>query len=155
LKIRKSARTMIAAALLAAGSLAAGSATALAAPAAGHGTPGVPNEACQKWAKTHTFVWIAKATGNYRTGLTVTGKTVTVHCGGPDDLQYIVTSKPFAGHLLPSAKITVLSDTSGVGFPALAQAGLPRWIRHDHFGSIYAVTGPFKAISALNEEFHP
>jgi hypothetical protein len=155
LKIRVSARTMIAAALLAAGSLAAAAATALAAPAPGHGTPGTPDEPCSTWAKTHTFVWIGKAAGSARTGLTVTGKMVTVHCGGPDDLQYVITGKPFAGHLLPSAKITVLSDTDGIGFPALAQAQLPRWITHDQFGGIYAVTGPFKAICDLNEEYHP
>lgn len=146
---------MIAAALLAAGSLAAGGATALAAPAPGHGTPGVPNESCSKWARTHTFVWIAKASGSARAGLTVTGRRVTVHCGGPDDLQYIITGKRFAGHLLPSAKITVLSDTDGIAFPALRQAQLPRWIARDHFGSIYAVTGPFKAIRDLNEQYHP
>jgi hypothetical protein len=154
-KIRKRARTMIAVALLAAGSLAAGAGTALAAPAPGHGVPGVPNESCQKWAKTHTFVWIAKATGNYRAGLTVAGKTVTVHCGGPDGLQYVVTGKSFTGHLLPSAKITVLSDVNGLSFPARTQAGFPRWVRHDHFGNTYAVTGPFKAIRELNEEYHP
>jgi hypothetical protein len=155
LKIRSSARTMIAAALLAAGSLAVGTTAALAAPAPGHGTPGVPDESCHKWARTHTFVWIGKAKGNPRTGLAVTGKTVTVHCGGPDDMQYIITDKPFAGHLLPSAKITVLSDTNGLSFPALRQAQFPRWVAHDQFGSIYAVTGPFKAIRQLNEEYHP
>jgi hypothetical protein len=147
--------TAIAAALVTAGSLAAGGAVALAAPAAGHGTPGVPNEPCAEWAKTHTFVWIAKAKGSAKTGLTVTGDKVSVHCGGPDDLQYIVTNKAFTGHLLPSAKITVLSDTNGLAFPSLPQAQLPRWIAHDQFGSIYAVTGPAKAIRDLNEEYHP
>jgi hypothetical protein len=155
LKIRMSARTMIAAALVAAGSLAAGGATALAAPAPGHGTSAAPDESCRQWAKTHTFVWIGRATGSPRAGLTVTGKRVTVYCGGPDDMHYIITSKPFAGHLRPSAKITVLSDTNGIGFPALAQARFPRWVAHDQFGSIYAVTGPFKAIRELNEEYHP
>jgi hypothetical protein len=85
----------------------------------------------------------------------VTGKMVTVHCGGPDDMHYIITDKPFAGHLLPSAKITVLSGTNGIGFPALRQAQFPRRIAHDHFGSIYAVTGPFKAIREPNEDYHP
>jgi hypothetical protein len=155
LKIRKSARTMIAAAVLAAGSLVTGGATALAAPAPGHGVPGVPNESCQKWARTHTFVWIRQAAGSARAGLTVTGAMVTVTCGYPD-YMYVVTGKPFAGRLLPPAKITVLADaTSGIAFPAMAQARFPRWVRHDHFGNIYAVTGPFKAIRELNEEYHP
>jgi hypothetical protein len=59
---------MIAAALLAAGSLAAGGTAALAAPASGHGKPGIPDESCDKWAKTHTFVWIRKAKGSRRPG---------------------------------------------------------------------------------------
>jgi hypothetical protein len=154
LKIRMSARAMIAAALLAAGSLAAGG-TALAAPAPGHGTPGIPGESCRTWARTHTFAWIRTAKGSPRAGLTVTGKMVTVHCGGPDDMHYVITGKPFAGHLLPSARITVLSDASGISFPALRQSQFPRWIAHDHFGSIYAVTGHFKAIRELHEEYHP
>jgi hypothetical protein len=155
LKIRVSIWTAIVSALLVGSALAAGGAVAQAAPATGHGVPGVPNESCPKWAKTHTFVWIRKASGSARTGLTVTGDKVTVHCGGPDDMQYIVTSKGFTGHLLPPAQITVLSDANGLTFPRLAEAKLPKWIAHDTFGSIYAVTGPFKAIRDLNEEYHP
>jgi len=155
MRIRKSARTLVASAVLTAGFLAAGGTTALAAPAPGQRVPGVSGEPCQKWAKAHTFVWIHRAAGNARTGLTVDGKVVSVKCGGPDDLQYVVTSKPFTGHLLPSARITVLSDANGLTFPAMAQYGFPRWVRHDHFGNIYAVTGPFAAIRGLNEEYHP
>jgi hypothetical protein len=155
LTIRKSARITVAAAALAAGFLAAAGPAALAAPAAGQRVPGVPDEPCAKWGKTHAFVWIRQATGSARAGLTVTGKAVSVKCGGPDDLRYIVTSKPFAGHLLPSARVTVLSDANGVTFPVMAEYGFPRWVRHDHFGNLYAVTGPFTAIRDLNEEYHP
>jgi hypothetical protein len=155
LKIRKSARAMVAAAVLAAGSLAAGGGMALAAPAQGRGVPPIANESCQKWARTHTFVWIRQAAGSARAGLAVTGKMVTVTCGYPD-YMYVITGKPFTGHLLPPAKITVLADAvSGIDSPAMTQARFPRWVRHAHFGSIYAVTGPFKAIRELNEEYHP
>jgi hypothetical protein len=158
MKIRATAKTAIAAAGLAVAALAGGTTAAQAAPtthAAPQGTHANPLAACQKWAKDHTFVSITKAKGHPKAGLTVTGQRVRVHCGGPDDLQYITTGKPFTGHLLPSAKITVLTFTNGIQFPRLAESKFPHWVATDHNSGIYAVTGPFKAIRALLEEYHP
>jgi hypothetical protein len=158
MKIRATAKTAIAVAGLAVGALTAGTTAAQAAPtthAAPQGAHSNPLAACQKWAKNHTFVSITKAKGNPKAGLTVTGRLVRVHCGGPDDLQYITTRKPFAGHLLPGAKINVLTFTNGIQFPRLAESKFPHWIATDHNSGIYAVTGRFKAIRALVEEYHP
>jgi|SRR5580693_2064887 hypothetical protein len=132
--------------------LAVGATAAEAAPVPAHSNP---LAACQKWAKEHTFVWITKAKGNPKAGLTVTGQTVRVHCGGPDDLQYIPTGKRFAGHLLPTARINVLTDTDGIQFPRLPESKFAHWVATDHTSGIYSVTGPFKAIRALAEEYHP
>lgn len=145
--------TVIAAAALAVGALGVGATAAEAAPQGAHGNPVTT---CQKWAKDHTFVWIAKATGSPRKGLTVTGDMVRVHCGGPDDLQYIVTSKRFTGHLLPSAKIDVLVfGNNGPESRRLAEAKFPHWVATDHNSGIYEVTGSFKAIRGLLELYHP
>jgi hypothetical protein len=149
MRIRLSTRTTIVAALLAAGTLTTGGAVAHAAVTSAHGSAGTPVQNCRKWARSHTFVWINKAKGTVRTGLTVTGDMVTVHCGGPDDLQYIITNKPFTGHVLGSAKITVVTFANGVQFRPLPLAQFARWIRHDSAGKIFAVTGPFKAIRGL------
>ncbi|HLK01425.1 MAG TPA: hypothetical protein VKU39_16175 [Streptosporangiaceae bacterium] len=138
--------------LVAGAATVATSATAQAAP---QGHAGDPLAACRKWAKTHTFVFITKATDSRKAGLTVSGNTVVVHCGGPDDMQYIPTSKRFSGHLLPSATINVLVFRNGIEFPRLPQSRFPHWVATDHNSGIYAVTGPFKAIRALHEEFHP
>jgi hypothetical protein len=70
-------------------------------------------------------------------------------------MQYIVTNKAFTGHLLPSAKITVLSFANGITFPALAQAKFPSWVAHDHNSGIYLVTGPSRAIREIDEHYHP
>jgi|SRR5579859_3453285 len=145
-------RAAIAAVCLASGALAVGAAAAQAVP---HGPAGDPNAACEKWAKTHVFVWIGKAAYTQKAGLTVTGDLVKVHCGGPDDLQYIVTNKAFAGHLQHTATINVLTVGNGIAFPRLAQAKFPHWVATDHSGSIYQVTGKFTAIRALTEQFHP
>lgn len=146
---------MVAATMLAAGTLATCGAVAQAAVASGHGVAGTPVQDCHKWARTHTFVWIAKATGTARTGLTVSGDLVKVHCGGPDDLQYIITNKAFTGHVLGTAKITVVTFANGVQSRPLPLARFARWIRHDSTGRIFVVTGPFKAIRGLNEQYHP
>jgi hypothetical protein len=157
-KTRAAAKTAIAAAGIAVGALTVGTTAAQAAPAAPHGAHGAhgnPLAACQKWAKQHTFVRITKAKGNPRYGLTVTGQTVRVHCGGPDDLQYIQTGKPFKGHLLPHAKINVLTFANGIRTPRLAESKFPHWVATDDNSGVYSVTGPFKAIRALAEEYHP
>ncbi|HEY1625145.1 MAG TPA: hypothetical protein VGG16_15235 [Streptosporangiaceae bacterium] len=145
----------LAAGALVAGTLAAGTAVAQAAPAAGHSVSSNPLAACRKYAKDHTFVWITKAKGNPRYGLTVTGQTVRVHCGGPDDLQYNPTGKHFTGHLLRNAKINVLTFSNGIQFPRMPQSKFTHWVATDHNSGIYSVTGPFKAIRALAEEYHP
>jgi hypothetical protein len=147
-------KSAVAAAGLAVGALTAGGLAvgATAAQAAPHTSP---LAACQKWAKEHTFVFLTKATGNPKAGLTVTGQTVRVHCGGPDDLQFIPTGKRFTGHLLPSAKINVLTFTNGIQTPRLPESKFARWVATDHNSGIYSVTGPSKAIRALAEEYHP
>ena len=146
--LKTRARAAIAAAGLAVAALAIGTTTAQAAPAASLA-------ACQKWAKEHTFVWITKAKGNPKAGLVVTGQTVRVHCGGPDDLQYIPTGKRFVGHLLPTAKINVLTFANGIQSPRLPESKFAHWVATDHNSGIYSVTGPFEAIRALMEEYHP
>jgi hypothetical protein len=166
LKTPATAKTAIAAAGLAVAALTVGATAAQAAPAAAQAASAAaqaasaaphsnPVAACQKWAKEHTFVQITKAKGNPKAGLVVTGQTVRVHCGGPDDLQYISTGKRFTGHLLPSAKINVLTFTNGIQSPRLPESKFPHWVATDHNSSIYSVTGPFKAIRALMEEYHP
>lgn len=146
------------AACLTAGALAAGAAavvTAATAEAAPQVHAGDPLAACHKWAKSHTFVFITRATDSRKAGLNVSGNAVVVHCGGPDDMQYLPTSKRFSGHLLPSATINVLVFSNGIQSPRLPQSKFPHWVATDHNSGIYAVTGPVKAIRALHEEFHP
>jgi hypothetical protein len=148
------AKSAVAAAGLAVGALTVGT-LAIGATAAQAAPRANPQAACQKWAKEHTFVFLTKATGNPRAGLRVSGQTVRVHCGGPDDLQYIPTGKHFTGHLLPNAKINVLTFTNGIQTPRLPQSKFSHWVATDHNSGIYSVTGPFKAIRALAEEYHP
>lgn len=159
LNLLATAKTAIAAAGLAAGALSVGAAAAQAAPYVQHGAHAQHNNplaACQKWAKDHTFVWIVKAAGSPKRGLTVTGDMIRVHCGGPDDLQYIVTSKHFTGHLLPGAKIDVLVfGKNGPESARLPESKFPHWVATDHSGNRYEVAGPFRAIRGLLELYHP
>jgi hypothetical protein len=155
------AKAAIAAAGLTVAAVAVGATGAQAAQAARvaqvarAATRANPEAACQKWAAEHTFVWITKAIGNPKAGLTVSGQTVKVHCGGPDDFQYDPTGKRFTGHLLPDAKINILTFTNGIQTPRLPESKFSHWVATDHNSGIYGVTGPFKAIRALAEEYHP
>lgn len=152
--------TMIAGAVTAAALMAGGAAVAQASTgaAAGHATSHRADTkaiSCTVWAREHTFVQIDKAKAAPRGAQTVTGVVVRVHCGGPDDLQYIPTNKKYTGHVLPHATIKVLSFANGISFPRLPENKLPKWIAHDDNGRIFTVTGPAKAITALTEMYHP
>jgi hypothetical protein len=137
---------------LAAAMLAAANAPAQAAPQTQRANP---EAACQKWAKEHTFVQLAKAAGHVKAGLTVTGYTLKVHCGGPDDFQYL-RNKPFTGHLLPSAAIKVLVyGKNGPEDVRLAESKFSHWVATDENGNTYEVTGPLKAIRGLSENYIP
>jgi hypothetical protein len=70
-------------------------------------------------------------------------------------MQYIETNKAFTGHLLPKATINVLTFNNFTQFPRLSQAKFPHWVATDHNSGVYTVTGPFKAIRAIAEQYHP
>jgi hypothetical protein len=155
LKFCTNAKNAIATVGLAAGVLAAGVVPAQAVSHTQDGSHGSPEAACQKWAKEHTFVWIAKAMGSPKVGLTVIGETLRVHCGGPDDFQYL-RSKPFTGHLLPTGTIDVLVyGNSGPRDARLPESKFSYWVATDRNGNTYEVTGSFKAIRALSENYIP
>jgi hypothetical protein len=155
MKLTMIAGAVTAAALMAGGAAAAQAATGTAAGhAAGH-RAGAKTTSCTAWAKAHTFVEILKAAPAAHGALTVTGYVVRVHCGGPDDLQFIPTNRKYTGHVLPHATIKVLSFTNGITFPRLPESQLPKWIAHDQSGRIFTVNGPARAITALTEQYHP
>jgi hypothetical protein len=151
MKIRVIAGVAAAAAVMTAGS-AAGAQAATTVPTARHASPVT---ACTKWARQHMFVEITKAAAARHGGETVTGYLVRVHCGGPDDLQYIPTRKIFSGHVLPRAGITVLSFNGGLHTIRISGNQLPKRIAHDESGRIFNVTGPAQAIRGLSEMYHP
>jgi hypothetical protein len=144
-----------AAALMAGGAAAAQATAAQAVTGHGAGRAGTGATSCAAWARAHTFVQIDKAKAAPHGAQTVTGYLVRVHCGGPDDFQYIPTSKKFTGHVLPHATIKVLSFANGITFPRLPESQLPKWLAHDDNGRIFTVTGSAKAITALTEMYHP
>jgi hypothetical protein len=146
---------MIAGVATAAALMAGGAAAAQAATGHGASQAGTRATSCAAWARAHTFVQIDKAKTAPDGAQTVTGYVVRVHCGGPDDFQYIPTSKKYTGHVLPHATITVLSFANGITFPRLPEKELPKWIAHDQNGRIFTVTGQAKAITALTEMYHP
>jgi hypothetical protein len=154
MKLTMIAGAVMAAGLMAGGAVAQASTGGAAGAGAGHRADAKATS-CAVWAKEHTFVQIDKAKAAPRGAQTVTGVVVRVHCGGPDDLQYIPTNKKYTGHVLPHATIKVLSFAKGISFPRLPENQLPKWIAHDQGGRIFTVTGPAKGITALTEMYHP
>lgn len=84
---------------------------------------------------------------------TVTGHVVTLHCGGPDDFQFLVRATPETVSLRPHATITLM--TLAPTFYRGTLAELNDYLARDTDGNIFLVTGPDSGASALHAMFHP
>jgi hypothetical protein len=84
---------------------------------------------------------------------TATGHVVKLHCGGPDDLQYLVQPTAERVSLRSHAKITLLTLEPTFYIGTLKE--LNDYLARDEDGDIFLVTGPDSGATALTAMFHP
>jgi hypothetical protein len=84
---------------------------------------------------------------------TVTGHVVTLHCGGPDDFQFLVQTTPETVSLENHAQITLL--TLEPTFYVATLAMLNSYLARDEDGNVFLVEGPNSGATALRAMFHP
>jgi hypothetical protein len=83
----------------------------------------------------------------------VTGKVLTVHCGGPDDFQFIVHAKSENVSLRANVKVTLLTLEPTYYLATLKECS--NYLAYDEDGNIFLVVGPNSRATALTAEFHP
>jgi hypothetical protein len=83
----------------------------------------------------------------------VTGHVVTVHCGGPDDFQFIVHATPVTVTLRKDAEIVLMNAEPSYYVGDLEQ--LNDYLSVDFDGNIFAVGGSDSAATELLAQFHP
>jgi hypothetical protein len=121
-----------------------------ASPRAVHGRA----ETCQQDAATKHYFHADTARVARR--VHVVGELAKLNCGGPDDLNYAVTSQVQHLVLRRDAVVKVLKqEPTGLVDRRINQRRLPRWLRHDHNVKIFRVTGPNRHVRRLVEMFHP
>jgi hypothetical protein len=84
---------------------------------------------------------------------TVSGRVVTLHCGGPDDFQFLVRGTPETVSLRTSATITLLTLAPDFYIATLRE--LNSYLANDEDGNIFRITGPNSGATALTAMFHP
>jgi hypothetical protein len=84
---------------------------------------------------------------------TVSGHVVTLHCGGPDDFQFLVQTTPETVRLRTNARITLM--TLAPAFYSGTLSELNNYLARDEDGNIFLVTGPNSGAAALRAMFHP
>jgi len=84
---------------------------------------------------------------------TVTGNVVKLHCGGPDDFQFLVHGTRETVSLRTNAKITLL--TLEPAFYRATLKELNNYLASDEDGNIFRITGPDSGATALTAMFHP
>jgi hypothetical protein len=84
---------------------------------------------------------------------TVTGHVVTLHCGGPDDFQFLVHATPETVSLRSNAKIVLLTLAPTFYFGTLKM--LNEYLAQDEDGNVFLVEGPNSGATSLIAMFHP
>ena len=85
----------------------------------------------------------------------VTGHVVTVHCGGFDDLQFIVHATPVTVTLKSGARIVLMRLKLSPAFYVGNLKELNEYLSHDVDGNLFVVKGPDSEATALTAVFHP
>ena len=111
------------------------------------------DKACLYAAAHDRFIKIGPVSESVNLALTVTGKKVTIVCGGPDDFHFHVTTTAETGHTLPTASITVFPTTQMRSVP-IKPIQLIGYLATDNT-RIFRVSGPLTAITSLQEQYHP
>jgi hypothetical protein len=83
----------------------------------------------------------------------VTGHVVTLHCGGPDDFQFLVHATPETVSLRDNATITLM--TLAPAFYIGTLKTLNNYLAEDEDGNIFRIAGPDSEATAISAMFHP
>jgi hypothetical protein len=84
---------------------------------------------------------------------TVSGHVVTLHCGGPDDFQFLVQTAPESVSLRTNVRITLM--TLAPAFYSGTLKELNNYLADDEDGNVFLVEGPNTGATALHAMFHP
>lgn len=102
--------------------------------------------------RNHTYEQVtAEWSGVY--GTQFFAQSELARCGGPDDVNWFPTGRPFPVHLTAITRILVLRS-GGNGDQAITLDKFPAYLAHPFTGLFY-VTGPSTHPTELTEMYHP
>jgi len=112
------------------------------------------NLTCVQEQAANTYVQIVSVVDHADGSATVTAHPVVLHCGGPDDRQYLPQSAVVTVQLVPHGNVQVLKTYYASNIPATLTQ-LNSYVAADWDGNIFLVAGPESAATALIAQFHP
>jgi hypothetical protein len=110
---------------------------------------------CEQKAQLR-YIHIVSSVTNSTGGVTVTGNPTTMHCGGPDDVQYNFSSTSTeVVEVVPGVSIQVLSLVGGTEWRGITEGQLSGYLPTDDDTRVFLISGPLDAVTGLQEQFHP
>ena len=115
--------------------------------------------ACEQYYAGKVFVLAKAAIVRSNGSALLTGAPVTVHCGGPDDFQFVPQSGTLTVDLAVGATITVIGEPNTTTEP-LAVSKLPAYVSSGKAESdVFLLAGTRQGAvfdaTAIAEQFHP
>ena len=141
--------------LLTAVSVAMTAGTVLAAETASAGAHSSSrSQSCPSYIADKHYFEVDTATLLRRVHLV--GHLGRIHCGGADDMQYLVTNQVQRLVLNRDAVVKVLmAEAAGIEDRRIRTRRLPAWLKHDQNMQFFRVTGPNHHVSRFVELYHP
>ncbi len=103
--------------------------------------------------QSKTYVQVTSVAALSGGAATLVVHPVTLHCGGPDDRQYLPQTDNETITLLSNAPIVILDQNFA---PIAANvSGLQSYVTANTDGNIFFVDGPLSAATGLTAAFHP
>jgi hypothetical protein len=101
-----------------------------------------------------TFVRLLAVTVAADGSATLTGNPTTVHCGGPDDLQYLPGASTETVQLVAGGSVGIFSLTT-MGDTPLPVGQLSAYLAKGPESGIFQVQGSLPAATGIAEIYHP
>ena len=112
------------------------------------------NLTCAQEQAANTYVQIVSVIDHPDGSATISAHPVVLHCGGPDDRQYLPQSSLVTVQLLPNANVQILKTYYATNIPATLSQ-LNAYIAANWDGNIFLVVGPSSAATGIIGQFHP
>ncbi len=105
--------------------------------------------------QSNTYVQLLSITPSTSGGATISVHPVDLHCGGPDDRQYLPLLDTETWTVAPGATFTILNQSQNFASIPATLAQVQAYLIADPDNNIFQSKGSLDAVTSLDAVFHP